>query len=221
MRKRPAGLAVVLVSLFAFGLTRAEIEFAGVLDIGLNVVRVDSANLTPPDTAYLTTGWGSHPPYDTFIFTGVPTWPETLKMHGTTQGIPFQLTFFYPDTSTWYHFGSLYGPKVKFFGTGYGAVDESKPMATPLLRLAVSPSVVTGQMTVRLQRVGNSGPVVEIHDATGNVVRSLDCAAGPDGTATAMWNREDDRGRLVPEGVYFCRYAAADIVAVRKVLVAH
>jgi flagellar hook assembly protein FlgD len=76
-------------------------------------------------------------------------------------------------------------------------------------------------MTVRLQPVGNSRPVVEIHDAVGNVIRSLDCTAGTDGMATATWNREDEFGQLVPEGVYFCRYAAADVIAVRKVLVAH
>jgi flagellar hook assembly protein FlgD len=78
-----------------------------------------------------------------------------------------------------------------------------------------------GQMTIRLQTVGTSRPVVQIHDAVGNVVRSLGCTAGAEGAATATWNREDDRGRLVPEGVYFCRYANADVVAVRKVLVAH
>jgi hypothetical protein len=55
----------------------------------------------------------------------------------------------------------------------------------------------------------------------GNVVRSLDCTAGADGAATATWNREDEFGRLVPVGVYFCRYAGTDVIAVRKVLVAH
>jgi flagellar hook assembly protein FlgD len=76
-------------------------------------------------------------------------------------------------------------------------------------------------MTVRLQPAGNGRQVVEIHDAAGNVIRTLSCAAGASGVATATWNREDDRGRLVPEGVYFCLYAGADVIAVRKVLVAH
>ena len=79
---------------------------------------------------------------------------------------------------------------------------------------------MTGQMTVRLQPVGTGRPVVEIHDAVGNVVRSLGCIAGSDGIATATWNRKDESGRLVPEGIYFCRHAGADVIAVRKVLVA-
>ena len=90
----------------------------------------------------------------------------------------------------------------------------------PLPRVTVSPSVATGHMTIRLQPVGTGRPVVEIYDATGSLIRSLGCTAGSDGIATATWNREDDHGRLVPEGVYFCRHAAADAIAVRKVLVA-
>ncbi len=86
--------------------------------------------------------------------------------------------------------------------------------------LVVRPSVVTGQMTIRLQPIGTGRQVVEIHDAVGNVVRSLYCTAGAGGIAAATWNREDDRGRLVPEGIYFCRYAGAGVTGVRKVLVA-
>jgi hypothetical protein len=222
MNKRCAGLVVVLVSLLAFGVANAEIEFGAVLDPRIYVIRVDSASFTPPDTTFLTTGWGTDTPYDTFVFAGVPAWPETLRLHGNLQGFAFHLTYLYPDTGRWYHIGSSgKGPFVKFYGTGYGGVEESKPVVAPPPRLTVSPSVVTGQMSVRLRPAGISRPVVEIHDAVGNVVRSLGCTAGRDGVATATWNREDDHGRLVPKGVYFCRYAEADIIAVRKVLVAH
>ena len=221
MKSRCAGLIVVLVSLLAFGRAHAEIEFGGVLKPGTSVTEMDSVTITPPDTVHLTPGWGTHPPMDTFIFTGVPAWPETLVLHGTTNAMPFHVKLVYPDTSVWYHIGSLVGPNVKFFGTGYGGVEESKPMTAPLPRLNVSPSVMTGQMTVRLRHVRTGRSVVEIHDAVGNVVRSLDCTAIADGAATATWNREDEFGRLVPEGIYFCRYAASDVIVVRKVLVAH
>jgi hypothetical protein len=125
-----------------------------------------------------------------------------------------------PVGHMWYgDFGmSVY---VMFYGAEEPGVEEPGLAAAPQPRLAVSPSVVTGQMTVRLQPVGTGRPAVEIYDAVGNVVRSLSCTAGADGVATATWNREDEFGRLVPEGVYFCRYAAANVIAVRKVLVAH
>jgi hypothetical protein len=222
MKSRCTVPVVVLFSFLAFGKANADIEFGGVLDPGIYVIQVDSVSITPPDTTYLTPGWGSHLPLDSHDFTGVTAWPETLVLHGYVGPFPFHIKIVDPDTSRWYHIGSSgKGPFVKFYGTGYGGVEESEPVVQRQQRLAVSPSVATGKMTVRVQPVGTGRPVVEIHDAVGNVVRSLDCATGRDGVATAMWNREDEFGRLVPEGVYFCRYAAADVIAVRKVLVAH
>jgi hypothetical protein len=127
-----------------------------------------------------------------------------------------------PRPDTWYRltYGGIIAPKAMFFN-GSTNVEEPRSPTGQLQRPSVSPSVVTGQMTVRLQPVGTGRPVVEIHDAVGNVIRSLDCTAGADGVATATWNREDEFGRLVPEGVYFCRYAASGVAAVRKVLVTH
>jgi hypothetical protein len=218
MKKRCAGLAVVLLSLVAFGVARAD--FRGVIVPGLVVVRVDSLKTTSPDVLFLTAGWGTHLPEDTFLFTGVSGSPATISMYGTVAGFASKLELTHPLPDTWYRFGmGVQAPPVKFFGEI--GVEEPRSVVERLQSLAVSPSVVTGQMTIRLQPVGAGRPVVEIHDAVGNVIRSLDCTAGASGFATATWNRRDDFGRLVPEGVYFCRYAASGAAAVRKVLVAH
>jgi hypothetical protein len=174
---------------------------------------------------FLTPGWGSETPEDTFVFTvGFPPWPETIKLRGTVNGIPAALTIANPKLDTWYRLGfTPEAPPVWFCacpGDPDPGVEESESPAERLPCMAVNPSIVTEQMTVRLQPVGTGRPVAEIHDAAGNVVRSLDCTTGADGAVTATWNREDEFGRLVPEGVYFCRYAASDVVAVTKVLVA-
>jgi hypothetical protein len=221
MKKRRAGLVVALLSLYAFNVASAEIEFGGVLDPLAFVVQMDSVKFMPQDTVFLTPGWGSHPPMDTFIFTGVTVWPETLRIYGTVDSLPASVWIRNPLPDTWYHIGlSPTSPMVMFWGD-YNGIEESKPVAAPLPRLTVSPSVVTGQMTVKLEPVGNGRQVVEIHDAVGNVVRSLDCTTVTDGVATAIWNREDEFGRLVPDGVYFCRHVGAGVTAVRKFLVAH
>jgi len=220
MKKPRAGVFVVLVSLFAFGVANAEIMFHGIFRPLSYLVEMDSVVLTSPDMTFLTPGWGSHTPLDTHHFTGVTAWPASITLHGAINGFPADIPISNPLPDTWYELPvGLVKPSV-FFWQGAG-VEESKPGVESVPRLAVSPSVVTGQMTVRLRPVGTGRRVVEIHDAVGNVIRSLDCTAGSDGIATATWNREDDFGRLVPEGVYFCRYAAADVIAVRKVLVAH
>jgi hypothetical protein len=214
-------LVVVLLSLVAFGVANADIEFNGVLDVGVTITRIDSVTLGAPHMSFLTLDWGLNPPMDTYVFTGVQARPETVALYGSMNGFRVLKTLVRPDTSTWYPLCLVtYPAMVKFYGTGYGGVEESKSAVAPPPRLAVSPSVVTGRMTVRLQPVGTSRQVVEIRDAIGNVVRTLGCTTGTDGVATETWNREDEFGRLVPEGVYFCRYTASDVIEVRKVLVA-
>ncbi len=217
MKKRYAGLAVVLVSLVAFGVANAD--FIGVIDPRTTVTRIDSLVTTSPDMVFATPGWGTHTPMDTFTFPGV-SYPTTITLHGVVQGFAWHPVYAHPKPDTWYAISLGVVTSFVWFHGDFG-VEESKSVADPRQCLAVSPSVVTGQMTVRLQPVGASRPVVDIHDAAGNVIRSLSCTAGASGTATATWNREDDFGRLVPEGVYFCRYAAAGAAAVRKVLVTH
>jgi hypothetical protein len=219
MKKRCAGLVVVLVSLAAFGAASAEFSFHAVIDPLTTTTRVDSVKLVSPDMTFPTPGWGSRTPLDSHDFTDVTAWPMSIILHGIIDGAPFSKSIYPPQLDIWYYLRlSLPSSKVMFWRDP--GVEESKPAAAPLPRLAVNPSVVTGQMTVRLQPVGTRMPVVQIHDALGNVVRSLGCTAGTDGVTTATWNREDESGRLVPEGVYFCRYAGADVIAVCKVLVA-
>jgi hypothetical protein len=218
VKVRCVGQIAVLVSIIIFSVAYADIEFVGVLYAGATLTQIDSVGMTPPYNVFFTPDWGSPPPTDTHVFTGVAAWPESVRVHGTINGFPFVLSIAEPvDHREYSDFGMSI--RVMFYGD-YG-IEESKPLAERPSRLTISPSVVTGQMTIRLQPVGTSRPVVQIHDAVGNVIRSLDFTAEAEGAVTATWNREDDHGRLVPEGVYFCRYAAADVIAVRKVLVAH
>ncbi len=226
MKNRCALLAVVLLSLLAFGVANAD--FDGVIDPRTTVTRIDSVKLTLQhylDMTFLTPGWGSHYPYDTFVFTGVPEGPDSIMLYGTVNSFPANTLIPNPKADTWYQLGMGIVTAYVLFTDHHphdpDVVEGSKPAVGRQPRLTINPSIVTGQMTVRLQPAHTNRPVVEILDAVGNIVRSLDCTAGADGAATATWNREDDSGRLVPEGVYFCRYAAADVIATRKIIVAH
>ena len=218
MKKLCAGLAVVLVSLVAIGIAPAT-DFHGVIDPDGLSMYADSVRASPHDTTFLTPNWGGTL-VDTFDFPDLLNWPTNIVLYGHTALGPNTTTIPNPVIGHWYEV-ALPGPLLLVMFYGAGGVEESRPAVESRPCLVVSPSVVTGQMTVRLQPAGMSKPVVRIHDAVGNVIRSLDCTTGPDGVATATWNREDDHGRLAPEGVYFCRHAAAGVVAVQKVLVAH
>ncbi len=226
MKKRCAGMAVVLALLVAFGIGTA-LDFHGVINPNgddARDVRIDSVLVIPPDTMFLTAGWRAQgTTYDTFDFPDPSQWPMELWVYGVINVFSTTVHIIGLVGQQWYPLClGVHIPLVMFYDTaGIYAVAESKPAVETRPRLVVSPSVVTGQMTVRLQPAGMGRPVVEIHDAVGNVVRALDCSVVAGGLATATWNREDDRGRLVPDGVYFCRYAEAGVIAVRKVLVAH
>jgi len=220
MNTRCTGLVIALVSLIAFGVANAQITFHAVLDPMTTTTRVDSVKLVSPDTTFLTPGWGSRTPLDSHDFAAVTAWPMSIILHGTINSSPFSKSIYPPQVDVWYYLRPTVPTSRVLFWRDPG-VEESKPAAERLLCLTVSPSVVTGQMAIRLQHTEMSRPVVRIYDAAGKVVRSLDCTARADGVAGATWNREDEFGRLVPEGVYFCRYPAAGVVAVRKVLVAH
>jgi hypothetical protein len=223
MKKRYAGLAVVMLSLVAFGVGNAQIAFYGVVDPNTHNVQVQTAIVfvTPDVDTFSTTGWGGTQ-IDTQYIADIAAWPDSVQLISTIDAVPNASMFNSPVPSSWYDFiyAGITRPRALFFATAVN-VEEPRSATGPTQRLKVSPSVVTGQMAVKLQPVGTGRPVVEIHDAVGNVIRSLDCTAGANGTAVATWNREDEFGRLVPEGVYFCRYAASGVVAVRKVLVKH
>ena len=213
----------LLVAVHA-SLANPYFEYVGFLSTGSHVVAVDSMTVLDRNggsSCRHTAGWGGD--------TGVV---DTFSYQSESLFTPIVITFFLVQddsalvfgipnfmVDSWYMIpGSPRQAKVMF--SGFAGLEEDRRSLLGRAGLTVSPSVVTGQMTLRLQPVGTGRPVVEILDAVGNVIRSLDCTAGAGGFASATWNRTDESGRLVPEGVYFCRYAAADVIAVRKVLVA-
>jgi hypothetical protein len=223
MKKHRARLATVLFSFLALSIADAKTDFRGVLQVLGGTCTVDSAYLiVPPDSlSYATTDWSAaqQQPDDTFDFPdSLSAWPQRVMLTGTASGIPLRMRIENPIGHRWYSTPSMV-VRAMFYGAEEPGVEEPRIGVGPKPRLTMNPSVVTGQMRIGLQPVGSGRPVVEIYDATGNAVRSLSCTAGVDGVATATWNREDEFGRLVPEGVYFCRYAGSDVIAVRKVLV--
>lgn len=222
MKKCCCRLALVVLSLVAFGVGNAGTSFHGVIDPNGHSVWIDTAIVTKPprlDT-FVTTGWGSDSvAIDTFDFPDLTGWPAMVTLRGTVDGIRLPYLFPAPVNGVWYNFMPTPPPFPQAMFYGETGVEESRSAIEPRPCLSVSPSVVTTQMTVRLQRAGPGRPVVEVLDAAGNLIRSLNLTAGANGFATATWHREDGLGHLVPDGIYFCRHAASGAVA--KVLVAH
>ncbi len=225
MKIQSIGLAVVLASLVACGVSSATTPFYGVVNPNNYTLAVDTAIVTvnsDVDT-FLTIGWGgSGTTPDTYHFPDLAAWPSKVTLISTINGQPNVSDFSTPQPDSWYRFqyGLPLVPLAMFFGGAQG-LEESGSASELLPRLNVRPTVVTTQMIVSVRPVGASRPVVEVLDAAGNRVRSLICKDGAGGPATATWDGADRQGRFVPPGVYFCRYDAPGVVVVRKVLVAH
>ncbi len=225
MKKYCIAVAAVALLGVTFSVGNAAIAFVGVVNPNTRTISVWTAHIfiaTSIETIP-TTGWDAGgTTYDTFQFPDIAQWPDSIELLATINSVPSISMFVSPVPNTFYDFtyGGIVKPKA-MFDSSVTSVEEPRSAVGPRPRLNVSPSVVTGQMSVMLEPAGPGRPVVEIHDAVGNVVCVLNCTVGPNGTAAATWNREDWLGQVVPEGVYFCRYAAAGVVAVRKVLVTH
>ncbi|UCG43031.1 MAG: T9SS type A sorting domain-containing protein [candidate division WOR-3 bacterium] len=83
---------------------------------------------------------------------------------------------------------------------------------------AVSPNPFREWAQVRYS-LAAEGPVsIVFHDLAGRAVRTL--VNGPQGAGryTAGWRGDDDAGRELANGVYFCRFRVGDLREVRKLL---
>ncbi len=200
------------------------IDFVGLLSTGSHVVSVDSATVLDERggfRSYHTPDWGGDTGIvDTFHFL-----PERYDLPIVITLFLMQddsaLLFPIPDLAfdTWYMIPGAPRQTEVLIGWWTGLEEDRRP-SLGRAGLTVGPSIVRANTTIRAEHVPGTDCAFTLFDAVCNRVRTLRTRASR-GAATATWNGEDDAGRRLPEGVYYCRYAAADAIAVRKIIVAH
>jgi hypothetical protein len=103
------------------------------------------------------------------------------------------------------------------------AVGEgAPPAAVPDRRLHAAPNPFEDAIIFRMEGAGASGSTghgIRIYDVCGRHVRDLLAPPGVAGSGTITWDGRDDRGALVPPGVYFARPAAEDSEGARPLKV--
>jgi len=224
MKKCCFGPAVVLVSLVALGVGRAQISFHGVLNPNGHATWVDtviaSIDVLIPDT-FPTPGWGSDSvAYDTFDFPDIADQPAWVQLQARVDGQSYQQMFLEPENGTWYPFTGTPAPppEVMFWSLQHG-IGAEPGGADPRPQLRVNPSMLVDRVAIQAQVAGR-GPVrLEIVDAAGNRARSFGTDK-PDRVITQVWLGDDDAGQRLPEGVYFCRLTAGRTAIVRKLILA-
>lgn len=212
-------VAAVALVLATAQTARADIKLTGVLSTGNHTVSVVSVLFTG-DSMYTfpTPGWQGDPMVqDTFVFPWMFGPPNTAIMTVTIDSVPQTVPFPSPQSDTWYVIPSTpEETKVKFVWVVGGVGGHDRP-GLGHAGLTVSPSIVGAGATVRAERVAGTSCVFEFFDAAGNRVRTLRTQASS-GAASATWAGEDDLGRRLPEGIYYCCLGDAANPSVRKLI---
>jgi len=104
--------------------------------------------------------------------------------------------------------------ELKFFqieeksrgGDGVQGTSGAGAFCTRLLNCVPNPF---GRTTAINYQLACAGPVtLSLHDVTGRAVRRLAGGPQPVGFHSVVWDGKDDKGRVLPAGVYFCRMQA-------------
>ncbi len=90
-------------------------------------------------------------------------------------------------------------------GNPAGVADLPSPGA--LLEIATYPNPFNPIVNLRVMLPEPGHPVVRVHDAGGRLIRTIDMGAQPAGTGVTSWNGTDDRGHLLPGGIYYLNVA--------------
>ena len=80
------------------------------------------------------------------------------------------------------------------------------------------PNPFRAALAIRYSLAAEGQVLLRVHDLTGRVVRTLAACVMRPGRYTVNWNANDDRGRELARGVYFCRFSAAGCRASEKLV---
>ena len=80
------------------------------------------------------------------------------------------------------------------------------------------PNPFSRRVAIRYTLDATRQALLQIHDLTGRVVRTLCASSMKRGAYSTTWNGTDDRGRELARGVYFCRFSAGDFRMTEKVV---
>jgi hypothetical protein len=119
--------------------------------------------------------------------------------------------------------GSSYWALIGFWQTeGQTGVKEEaqwssgKVLKTRLYQPQPNPS--RARVAIRYSLDAQRQTLLQVHDLTGRVVRTLCASSMKRGAYSVTWDGRDHLGRSLSNGVYFCRLVAGDYRATEKLV---
>jgi subtilisin family serine protease len=163
---------------------------------------------------------GSNPgpfPVDTPMFSGNRNWHAVHFNLGAYEGTARIRFRFGSDGATgregWY----VDDVVVDGFNIGGALVPETFGAVT-LRLLPADPNPFSGETRMRYALGAASDVLVQIFDASGRLVRTLEAGHQPAGQYEVRWDGRDADARPVPTGLYLSRVQAGSEVATRKLI---
>ncbi len=92
------------------------------------------------------------------------------------------------------------------------------PKATTLA--GIYPNPFNPRTTIEFELAETGAIELAIYDLGGRLVRAIESGSRPAGRYQATWDGQDNDGRAVPTGTYFCRLNAAQGSQTRKMTLA-
>ncbi len=115
--------------------------------------------------------------------------------------------------------GGMFDETIVYFDTGLSAAPNQIAVDFSLGRPTPNPCVSSTQVNYSLPGGGAGLDVsLTVYDLAGRRVQTLTGAEMAGGTGQVRWNCRDDRGQVVPSGVYFIRMNWGDKQASRRVV---
>ena len=105
---------------------------------------------------------------------------------------------------------------------GWGTVGVQEPGRIEPARAELGiilPNPLSGHATIRYLLPKQGNVELGVYDLAGKKVTTLASGLHKPGPQQVTWRRQDDQGRRLPAGVYFCRLETDETVQTRKVVV--
>jgi hypothetical protein len=220
MRLNVSRTLVILAALAAAGAVQAEVAMDGVLFTGSHQFGIDSADVRIDTVSLLvpTPGWaGAAMVQDTFRFPALVRWPTAVKVFYKTEST-LVLAVSPVKRDSWYVMPGFGPVEPMLLLHEVSGIEESRPGQSGIAVLSVIPSVTSGSALICSELSPSASYQVEVYDTRGRRVRILAGAAGESGRVALSWQGDDESGRQLPEGIYYCRLVSEGTLSARKLV---
>ena len=119
--------------------------------------------------------------------------------------------------------GPVYRAVVGFWQSDFGVgIRERTPLPNEARSAArlypPAPNPFRTHLAIHYALAADGPASLYVHDVAGRVVRGLVASSVKRGAYSVVWDGRDNRGRVLPGGIYFCRMSTGDYLATEKLV---